>query len=220
MARPIHHQVIAPTKGDLWPQSVLWRQPYLVELILSEEGRFAGNVEPETLNLATADNRVETILISLLVTLPILAALLASRFVYSRITEAVNDGDRRRRLAVYHEVLNDLSFIHDDTKSRLPTELDPVESGVTFVITDIESSTAAAAADPVAMQRVHSAQLLNRCCSRTAAKLGCVGTVQVQTIHDLVMRELIIKYSGYEISTQVCCRSTACASTTVACAIL
>ena len=186
---------------------------------MSKQGRFAGNVEPETLTLAAADNRVETILISLLVTLPILAALLASRFVYSRITEAVNEGDRRRRLAVYHEVMNDLSFIHDDTKSRLPTELDPVASGVTFVITDIESSTAAAAADPVAMQRVHSARLLNPCCSQTAASLGCVGTVQVQTIHDLVMRELIIKYSGYEISTQVCC-STACASTSAACAIL
>jgi hypothetical protein len=142
-----------------------------MELMLSAAVDCAGNFEPENPR-STADNRVQTILISLLVTLPILAVLLASRFVYSRITAAVNDGDRRRRLTLYNEVLNELSFDHDDTKSRMPTELDPVESGVTFVITDIESSTAAAAADPVAMQRVHSARLIDPCCTADCSKSG------------------------------------------------
>jgi hypothetical protein len=130
---------------------------------------FAEFFEPGT-PVAASDNRVQTVLISLLAALPLLAIALAGRFLYSRITEAVNEGDRRRRLALYNEVLNELSFVHDDTKSRMATELSPVVSGVTFVITDIENSTAAAAADPVAMQRVHSALLISLSCSPDCRK--------------------------------------------------
>ena len=121
----------------------------------------------------------------------VIAAMLFVGLVYrKRQKQAALEKTQQELQEIFLNVLDELSAQDDSAVS--PPEVDPTTTEITFVMTDIEKSTDASVASPDAMQ-------------------------EVQIVHDLVMREAIAKFNGFEIATQGDAFEIAFVSTVDAC---